>query len=108
MVETSIPYSEREKLGIFFWEDFTVAEQVCPEAVLGCYFKAFKESENIPKFLTELAVVLFRKAEHFSKNVSKKDIFSVYASLLEKVNDFACDKLKGSDLYVYAQALKMV
>lgn len=105
MVETSMPYSDREKLGVFFWEDFTVAEQIHPSAVSSCYSQAFERAKSNAKILIELAVVLFRKMEIFSKIASQKETFSVYASLFDEVHKTASKRLKGEDFFSYAQTL---
>lgn len=70
------------------------------DAVKDTYNRAFKEWKNNYKYLTELVMILNWKIwQHYEKN---DELATLYNSLWEKADAYACEHLKGEELsYFY-------
>lgn len=83
-----------------FFEDFTIAEKFGIDAVKDTYNRAFKEWKDNYKYLTELVMILNWKIwQYYEKN---DELATLYNSLWEKTDAYACEHLKGEELsYFY-------
>lgn len=83
-----------------FWQDFNIADKFGIDAIKDTYNRAFKEWKSDYKYLTELSLVLNWKSwEHYDK--CNEEISKLYTELWEKVDNYACDNLKGEEKRYY-------
>lgn len=83
-----------------FFEDFAIAEKFGLNAVKDTFNRAFKGWKSNYKYLTELVIVLNWKIwQYHGKNDA---LATLYNSLWEKADAYACEHLKGEELsYFY-------
>lgn len=95
MTTTFLSLADREKLGIFFWEDITVAEQISVSAVSSYFWhNAFPIAKKNLDFLIELAACLSIKVQ----NCSEIHLMNTYFGLLQETADYVCRNLSTEDI----------
>jgi len=83
-----------------FYTDFSIAEKYGIDAIKETYENAKKYWCDDYKYLTEIVMVLNWKIwEHYQDN---EELARLYNDLWEKLDNYACETLKGEELeYFY-------
>lgn len=83
-----------------FWTDFSIAEKFGVAAIIDTCKRALCEWKDNYKYLTELVMVLNHKIWQWYE--VDDGLATIYNSLWEKVDAFACANLHGEELdYFY-------
>lgn len=83
-----------------FWTDFSIAEKFGVAAIIDTCKRALCEWKDNYKYLTELVMVLNHKIWQWYE--VNDGLATIYNSLWEKVDAFACANLHGEELdYFY-------
>lgn len=84
------------------WQDFTIAERFGISAIMDTYRKGFAFAKGCGyKEVTELVMVLNHKIWAWYER--DEAVARVYNGLWEKVDEWACNHLKGAELDYFYQ-----
>lgn len=85
-----------------FWDDFTIADKLGPDAIRETFERAFNEWKKDYRYLTDLVIQLNWKLwDHYSKGNEK--IAKLYNDLWEKADEYALDNLQGDELRYFLE-----
>ena len=85
-----------------FWQDFSIADMFGVSAIQDTYRRAMNEWKDNYKYLTELVMVLNWKLWQHHEN-GDDEFGKVYNNLWAMADQYACENLKGNELYYFYQ-----